>query len=62
MYKDLTYILYDSRGRVLDSKKLTATPGTVKVIFLEPVQADKKTQWFENLEKDMNEVFNKEKN
>ena len=47
---------------ILDSKKLTATPGTVKVIFLEPVQADKKTQWFENLEKDMNEVFNKEKN
>ena len=47
---------------ILDSKKLTAKPGVVKVIFLDPIQADKKTNWFENLEKDMNDIFNKEKN
>ncbi|PLY04783.1 MAG: 1-acyl-sn-glycerol-3-phosphate acyltransferase [Arcobacter sp.] len=47
---------------ILDSKKLTATPGVVKVIFLDPVQADKKTDWFEQLEKNMNEVFEKELN
>lgn len=47
---------------ILDSKKLTAKPGIVKVIFLEPVQADKKTDWFLNVEKDMKKVFDKEKN
>ncbi len=47
---------------ILDSKKLTAKPGVVKVIFLEPIQADKKTDWFLNVEKEMNEVFNREKN
>lgn len=48
--------------RILDSKKLTATPGVVKVIFLDPVQADKKTDWFANIEKEMNEIFEKEMN
>ena len=42
---------------ILDSKKLTATPGVVKVIFLDPVQADKKSDWFAKIEKDMNEIF-----
>lgn len=46
---------------ILDSQKLTATPGVVKVIFLDPIQADKKTTWFEDTERKMNEVFNKEK-
>lgn len=45
---------------ILDSKKLTANPGVVKVIFLESVQAQKKTNWFESLEEKMNEVFEKE--
>jgi 1-acyl-sn-glycerol-3-phosphate acyltransferase len=45
---------------ILDSQKLTATPGIVKVIFLDSVQADKKTTWFEDTERKMNEVFNKE--
>ncbi len=45
---------------VLDSKKLTAKPGTVKVIYLDPIQADKKTDWFVETEKQMNEIFNKE--
>lgn len=47
---------------ILDSKNLKQKPGVVKVIYLDPVQADKKTDWFEKLEKDMNKVFNKEKN
>ncbi len=47
---------------ILDSKKLTATPGVVKVIYLDPIQAEKNTDWFETLEKNMNEVFEKEIN
>ncbi len=45
---------------VLDSKKLESTPGVVKVKFLEPVQADKKSTWFEDLEEKMNEEFQQE--
>ncbi len=47
---------------VLDSQKLTATPGIVKVIYLDAIQADRNTNWFEETEKNMNEVFNKEMN
>ena len=52
-------ILFNTRN-IVDSKKLLATPGVVKVIYLEPIQADKNTDWFEVVEKNMNEVFNKE--
>ena len=45
---------------VLDSKKLTAMPGVVKVIFLDAVQADRKSDWFAQTEKNMNEIFTKE--
>ncbi|RXJ67919.1 1-acyl-sn-glycerol-3-phosphate acyltransferase [Halarcobacter ebronensis] len=45
---------------ILDSKSLKQKPGIVKVIYLEPVQADKKVDWFEKLEKDMNRVFKEE--
>jgi len=45
---------------ILDSKNLRQNPGKVKVIYLDPVQADKKTDWFEKLEEDMNSVYNKE--
>jgi len=47
---------------ILDSKKLTQNPGTVKVIYLDPVQADKNTQWFKQTEEKMNKVFEKEIN
>jgi len=47
---------------ILDSKKITQKPGTVKVIYLDPVKASKETNWFEKLESNMNEVFNKEMN
>lgn len=45
---------------ILDSQKLTATPGVVKVIYLDSIQADKKTDWFAKTEKNMNEIFDKE--
>ena len=54
-------VLFNTRN-IVDSKKLLATPGIVKVIYLEPVQADKNTDWFEKVEEKMIEVFNKECN
>ncbi len=52
-------VLFNTRN-IVDSKKLLATPGIVKVVYLEPVQADKNTDWFEEIEEKMNEAFNKE--
>ena len=52
-------VLFNTRN-IVDSKKLLATPGVVKVVYLEPVQADKNTDWFEDVEKKMNEAFNRE--
>ena len=52
-------VLFNTRN-IVDSKKLLATPGIVKVIYLEPVQADKNTDWFEKIEEKMNKTFNKE--
>ncbi len=54
-------VLFNTRN-IVDSKKLLATPGIVKVVYLEPIQADKNTAWFEETEKKMNEAFNKECN
>ncbi len=45
---------------ILDSKKLESKPGVVKVIYLDPVQADRKTDWFEQTEAKMNEVLQQE--
>jgi len=45
---------------ILDSKKLTQTPGKVKIICLPTVQADKKTTWYEDTEKLMGETLAKE--
>jgi 1-acyl-sn-glycerol-3-phosphate acyltransferase len=52
-------VLFNTRN-IVDSKKLRASPGIVKVIFLDPIQADKNTDWFEQTEEKMKEVFNKE--
>lgn len=52
-------ILFNTRN-IVDSKKLRASPGVVKVVFLDPIQADKHTDWFEETELKMKEVFNKE--
>ena len=46
--------------KILDSKKLIQTPGEVTVIYLDPVQADRKTDWFKQTEQKMNEVLAKE--
>ena len=45
---------------IVDSKKLTATPGIVKVVYLDPIQANRTTTWFEDTEIAMKEVFDKE--
>jgi 1-acyl-sn-glycerol-3-phosphate acyltransferase len=54
-------IIINTRA-ILDSKKLTQTPGIVKVIYLDPIQADRKTDWFEQTEQNMKAVFEKEIN
>jgi 1-acyl-sn-glycerol-3-phosphate acyltransferase len=54
-------LLFHTR-EVLDSKTLNANPGTVKVIYLNSVDPSKDKDWFEKLEKDMNERFYKELN
>ena len=52
-------ILFNTRN-IVDSKRLKASPGIVKVVFLDPIQADKNTDWFEKIEENMNQTFNKE--
>lgn len=52
-------ILFNTRN-IVDSKKLRATPGVVKVIFLDSIQADRNTDWFEETEKNMKMVFDQE--
>ncbi len=46
--------------KILDSKTLNATPGIVKVIYLEPVQADKATDWLKETEIKMRDILEKE--
>lgn len=45
---------------ILDSKKVISKPGTVKVIYLDAIQADRKTQWFKETEEKMREIIQKE--
>lgn len=45
---------------IVDSKKLKAKPGIVKVIYLDPIQADKKSEWYEETEAKMKEVLDLE--
>ncbi len=46
--------------KILDSQKLEAKPGIVKIIYLEPVQANKDTNWYKETEEKMKEVLAKE--
>ena len=46
--------------KILDSQTLRAKPGVVKVIYLDPVQADKNTDWFKETEDKMKDVLSKE--
>ena len=52
-------VLFNTRN-IVDSKSLKAAPGIVKVVFLEPIQANRTTGWFEQTEENMRETFNKE--
>lgn len=52
-------VLFNTRN-IVDSKSLRASPGVVKVVFLDPIQAEKNTDWFEETEKNMKAVFDKE--
>ena len=54
-------VLFNTRN-IVDSKKLLANPGVVKVVYLEPIQADKNSDWFEQTEEKMKKVFDKECN
>ena len=45
---------------IVDSKRLKAKPGIVKVIYLDPIQADKKSEWYEETEAKMKEVLDLE--
>ncbi len=54
-------VLLNTR-KILDSKTLEASPGVVKVIYLDPIQADRKTEWFKEVEERMRETLNKELN
>ncbi|MCJ8325953.1 MAG: 1-acyl-sn-glycerol-3-phosphate acyltransferase [Campylobacterales bacterium] len=47
---------------IFDSQGLRAKAGIVKVIYLDPIQADRKTKWFEEMEEKMNTIYNKEVN
>ena len=52
-------VLVNTR-RILDSKTLKATPGIVKIIYLDPIQADKKDDWLKESESKMREILEKE--
>ena len=53
-------IIVMNTREVLDSKKLLLNPGIVKIIYLDPVQAEKGTDWFKQTELKMNETFQAE--
>lgn len=48
--------------KILDSQKLEAKPGIVKIIYLDPVQANKDTNWYKETEEKMKEVLANEMN
>ena len=52
-------VMFNTRN-IVNSQKMEAAPGVVKVIYLEPIVASKDTSWYEDCEKNMKEVFEKE--
>lgn len=52
-------VMFNTRN-IVNSQKMEAAPGIVKVIYLEPIVASKDTSWYEDCEKNMKEVFEKE--
>ena len=53
-------VVFINTIKILDSKTLKATPGIVKVIYLDPVLASKKENWLHETEEKMREIINKE--
>ncbi len=53
-------VLILNTRNIVDSKRLEASPGIVKVIYLDPIQADKSTSWFEDTEDKMKKIFEDE--
>ncbi len=45
---------------ILDSQKIECNPGIVKVIYLNPIQASKDTDWFEETEATMRRIVKEE--
>jgi len=52
-------IIFGTRN-IVDSQKVEASPGNVKIVYLKPVQASKDSSWYEDTEAKMKEVFQKE--
>jgi len=52
-------VLVNTRS-ILDSKTLKATPGVVKIIYLDPIQAEKKNDWLKESEDKMREILERE--
>lgn len=53
-------IILTKTKQILDSKKLTANPGEIKVIALESFIADKQSNWYEELENKMRQTLSDE--
>jgi 1-acyl-sn-glycerol-3-phosphate acyltransferase len=45
---------------IWDTKNFTQSSGTIKIIYLDTVESKRKTSWYEDVEKNMNEVFKRE--
>ncbi len=45
---------------IFDSQNFLQNSGKVKIIYLPMVKAERKTQWYEDLEKDMGDILKKE--
>lgn len=52
-------VVFNTRN-IVNSQKIEASPGVVKVVYLDPVQASKDSSWYEDTEKQMREIFEKE--
>lgn len=52
-------VIFNTRN-IVNSQKLEASPGTVKVVYLEPIQASKDSSWYEDTEEQMKKIFDRE--
>lgn len=52
-------VIFNTRN-IVNSQKIEAAPGIVKLVYLDPIQASKETSWYEDLEATMKERFEKE--